>query len=153
MIKVQHIEMLLTIERAGSIRAASKHLGRTQPAVTKALRQAEADLGAAVFKRAPNGVAVTEEGKPILRRARVIQSELRKMREEFAQRRGLGTGQISVTVSPLAASRIIAGAIKLFRRRFPAVQVQITGGHEPIAFGAGTRRSRRPGHRARAATQ
>ena len=47
MIKIQHIEMLLAVERAGSIRAASKLLGKTQPAVTKALRQAEAELGAA----------------------------------------------------------------------------------------------------------
>ncbi|WP_172328410.1 LysR family transcriptional regulator [Mangrovicoccus sp. HB161399] len=135
MIKLQHVEMLLAIEQAGSIRAASKLLGRTQPAVTKALRQAEAELGAAIFKRAPSGVAVTEEGKPILRRARIIQSELRKMEDEIAQRRGEGTGRLNITVSPLAASRLIAGAIKRFRRRFPGVHVQISGGHEPIAFG------------------
>ena len=45
MIKLQHVEMLLAIEQAGSIRAASKRLGKTQPAVTKALRQAEAAAG------------------------------------------------------------------------------------------------------------
>ncbi|WP_323771617.1 LysR substrate-binding domain-containing protein [Antarctobacter sp.] len=135
MIKLQHIEMLLAIDRAGSIRAASKLLNRTQPAVTKALRQAEAELGTAIFKRAPSGVAVTEEGKTVLRRARVIQSELRKMDDEIAQRRGLGTGRLNVTVSPLAANRLMAGTIKRFRRRFPGVHVQITGGHEPMAFG------------------
>lgn len=134
MIKIQHIEMLLTIEQAGSIRAASKLLGKTQPAVTKALRQAEAELGAAIFKRAPSGVIITEDGKPILRRARLIESELRKMQEEVEQRRGLGTGRLNVTVSPLAATRLIAGTIRRFRRRFPKVHVQISGGHEPIAF-------------------
>lgn len=135
MLKLQHIEMLLAIDRAGSIRAASKVLGRTQPAVTKALRQAEAELGAAIFKRAPSGVAVTEEGKSILRRSRVIQTELRKMEDEIAQRRGLGTGRLNVSVSPLAANRLIAGTIKRFRRKYPGVHVQISGGHEPIAFG------------------
>ena len=93
MIKLQHVEMLLAIEQAGSIRAASKRLGKTQPAVTKALRQAETELGAAIFKRAPSGVAVTEDGKQILRRAGIIQAELRKMQEEVEQRRGDGTGQ------------------------------------------------------------
>lgn len=135
MIKLQHIEMLLAIEQAGSIRAASKLLGKTQPAVTKALRQAEAELGAAIFKRAPSGVAVTADGKPILRRAGIIQAELRKMQEEVEQRRGEGTGQLNVTVSPLAASRIIAGTIRRFKRRYPKVRVHISGGHEPIAFG------------------
>ncbi|MEQ8343829.1 MAG: LysR family transcriptional regulator [Marinovum algicola] len=135
MIKLQHVEMLLAIEQAGSIRAASKRLGKTQPAVTKALRQAETELGAAIFKRAPSGVAVTEDGKQILRRAGIIQAELRKMQEEVEQRRGDGTGRLNVTVSPLAASRIIGGTIRRFRRRFPKVRVQITGGHEPMAFG------------------
>lgn len=134
MIKIQHIEMLLAIERAGSIRAASKLLGKTQPAVTKALRQAEAELGAAIFKRAPSGVIVTDDGAPILRRARLIHSELRKMQEEVDQRRGLGTGRLNVTVSPLAATRLIAGTIRMFRRRYPNVHVQISGGHEPMAF-------------------
>jgi len=135
MIKIQHIEMLLAVERAGSIRAASKLLGKTQPAVTKALRQAETELGAAIFKRAPSGVAVTEDGKQILRRAGIIQAELRKMQEEVDQRRGLGTGRLNVTVSPLAAARLISGTLKRFQRRFPKVHVQISGGHEPIAFG------------------
>lgn len=135
MIKIQHIEMLLAIERAGSIRAASKLLGKTQPAVTKALRQAEAELGAAIFQRAPSGVVVTEDGKPILRRARVIQSELRKMQEEVDQRRGIGTGRLNITVSPLAAILLISDTLTRFRRRFPKVHVQISGGHEPIAFG------------------
>lgn len=135
MIKTQHIEMLLAVESAGSIRAASKLLGKTQPAVTKALRQAEAELGAAIFKRAPSGVVVTEDGKPILRRARIVQAELRKMQEEIDQRRGEGTGRLNVTVSPLAANRIIGGTIRRFKRRFSGVRVQITGGHEPMAFG------------------
>ncbi|MFV1875766.1 LysR family transcriptional regulator [Nioella sp.] len=135
MIKLHYIEMLLAIERAGSIRAASKMLGKSQPAVTKALRHAESELGAAIFKRAPSGVAVTEEGVSILRRARVIQNEIRRMSEEIDQRRGVGTGRLSVTVSPLAAHRLIAGAIKRFHKKFPGVHIHITGGHEPMAFG------------------
>ncbi|WP_238323453.1 LysR family transcriptional regulator [Actibacterium atlanticum] len=127
--------MLLAIDRAGSIRAASKLLGKTQPAVTKALRQAESELGVAIFKRAASGVVLTEEGKVVLRRARVIQSELRKLQEDVDQRRGLATGRLNVTVSPLAASRIVGGTIKRFKRKFPGVHVQISSGHEPMAFG------------------
>lgn len=135
MIKLQHIEMLLAIEQAGSIRAAAKLLGKTQPAVTKALRQAEAELNTAIFKRAPSGVAVTEEGTQVLRRAGIIRAELRKMQEDVEQRSSAGTGQLNITVSPMAASRIVGGAIRRFKRRFPKVRVQITGGHEPMAFG------------------
>lgn len=135
MIKLQHINVLLAIQQAGSLRAAAKILGVTQPAVTKALRQAETDLGATIFQRAPSGVAITQEGITILRRASVIQSELFKMEDDIAQRRGLGTGRLNVIVSPLGANRLIAGTMKRFRRQFPNVHVQISGGHEPMAFG------------------
>lgn len=135
MLKAQHINVLLAIEEAGSIRGASKTLGKSQPAVTKALKSAESDIGARVFVRAPNGVAVTQEGQPVLRRAKIVQAELKKMQEEIAQNRGEGTGNISITVSPLAAHRIISPAIQRFKRRFPRVNLQISAGQEPYAFG------------------
>lgn len=135
MMKVQHIEVLIAIEAAGSIRGASKMLGKTQPAVTKALRSAENDLGAKIFDRAPSGVAVTNEGQSVLRRARIIQAELKRMQEEVAQNRGEGTGSITITVSPLAAHRIISPAIKRFKRRYPKITLQISAGQEPYAFG------------------
>jgi DNA-binding transcriptional LysR family regulator len=135
MIKLQHVEMLLAIENAGSLRAAAKTLNRTQPALTKALRQAEAELGAAIFQRAPSGVVATVAGKPILRRARIIQAELRKMQEEVDQLKGAAKGALNITVSPLAAIRIIPEAVRRFRRRFPSVNLQFNGSHEPMAFG------------------
>ncbi|MGY3439835.1 MULTISPECIES: LysR family transcriptional regulator [unclassified Marinovum] len=134
MIKLQHIEMLLAIQDCGSIRAAAKAMGRTQPALTKALRQAEADLGAVIFQRGPSGVAVTELGAPVLKRATVIQAELRKLQEEVDQISGISGGRINVTVSPLGAIRFVPEAVKRFRRRYPDTHLQISGGHEPMAF-------------------
>ncbi len=135
MMKAQHIDVLLAIEAAGSIRGASKLLSKTQPAVTKSLRSAENDLGVRVFNRAPSGVVVTAEGFPVLRRAKIIRAELQRMQEEIAQNRGEGTGNLSVIVSPLAAHRIISPAIERFKRRFPQVNFQISSGQEPFAFG------------------
>ncbi|QBY01004.1 LysR family transcriptional regulator [Rhodophyticola sp. CCM32] len=132
---LRHIEIILTIERAGSLRAAARMLGRTQPALTKALRQAEADLGTSIFERGPSGVLVTEHGRVILRRARIIQEELRRMHEEVSQITGEMDGNLNVTVSPLAATKFVPRALHRFRRRFAKVHVQIGGGHEPMAFG------------------
>lgn len=132
---LRHIEIILAIEAAGSLRGAAKALGRTQPALTKALRQAEADLGMAIFERGPSGVVPTEQGRAVLRRGRIIQAELRRMQEEVQQMQGQLDGQLNITVSPLAAARFVPAALRRFRRRFPQVHVQISGGHEPMAFG------------------
>ncbi len=132
---LKHIEIIVAIEKIGSLRGAAKELGRTQPALTKALKQAEADLGAAIFARGPNGMSVTEQGKAILLRAKVIQSEVAKLHEEVRQIQSDMVGTLDITVSPLAASKIVPAALRRFRNRYDRVQVQIRGGHEPLAFG------------------
>ncbi|MGI3185366.1 LysR family transcriptional regulator [Nioella aestuarii] len=132
---LRHIEIILAIEAAGSLRGAAKVLGRTQPALTKALRQAEADLGMAIFERSPSGVVPTEQGRAVLRRGRIIQAELRRMQDDVRQMQGQLDGQLRITVSPLAAARFVPAALRRFQKRFPRVHVQISGGHEPMAFG------------------
>lgn len=131
---LKHIEVIVAIEKAGSLRRAAKVLGRTQPALTKALKQTESDLGAAIFTRGPNGMSVTDQGKVILMRAKVIQGEVSKLHEEVRQIQGDMVGTLDIIVSPLAASKIVPTALRRFRNRYDRVQVQIRGGHEPLAF-------------------
>ena len=129
--KASHVEIIVAIADAGSLRAAAGLVGKTQPALTKALRQAEDALGARIFTRAARGVEPTEVGRAVIARARVVQAELRKLDEEVRQIQGDRSGALHVTVSPLAAVRIIPKVMDRFRRRFPGVHVQIAGGHPP----------------------
>ena len=132
--KSLNVDLILTIEQAGSIREAAAILGRSQPAVSNALRQTEADLGMRIFERGPRGVTATSDGVEILRRARIVQIEMRRLEEEIAQRRGELSGDLSVIASPLAAARLIPPVMRRFRRRFPGVHVQLNGGNAPASF-------------------
>lgn len=129
--KPGHVETIVAIADAGSLRAAAAVMGKTQPALTKALKQAEDDLGARIFTRAARGVEPTEVGRTVIARARVIQTEFRKLDEEVRQIRGDTSGLLNVRVSPLAALSIVPRALDRFRRRYPGVHVQIAGGHPP----------------------
>jgi len=129
--KSNHVEVIVAIADAGSLRAAADLVGKSQPAMTKALRQAEDALGARIFTRAARGVEPTEVGRAVIARARVIIGEMRKLDEEVRQIQGERSGSLNVTVSPLAAVRIIPKVMDRFRRRFPGVHVQISGGHPP----------------------
>ncbi|MCG8684637.1 MAG: LysR family transcriptional regulator, partial [Desulfobacterales bacterium] len=132
--QLQYINLILAIETASSIRGAAVILGKSQPAVSKALRQAEADLGVVIFERGPRGVVPTRDGQVVLRRAHVIKDEMRRLQDEVAQLRGDLTGDLTVTVSPLAATRLIPPVMRRFRTRFPAIHVQINAGNAPSAF-------------------
>jgi len=132
--KPRHIQVLVAIAEHGSLRAAAKHLGKSQPALTQSLRQAENDLGVSVFSRTSRGVALTEIGERVLVRARTIASEIARLDEEVAQLRGEQVGAVNVGVSPLAAMRIMPRALTLFRKSHPNIEVRLTSGLFPGAL-------------------
>lgn len=132
--RVQHIQTLVAIAEHGSLRAAAKALGRSQPGLTQALRQAEGELGLSLFVRTSRGVRLTEVGERILARARTISSEIERMEDEVAQLRGEQKGAVHVCLSPLAAVRIIPRALTFFRKSYPDIDVRFTSGLFPGAL-------------------
>ncbi|MCY0151612.1 LysR family transcriptional regulator [Hoeflea alexandrii] len=123
--KVTHVETIVAIAEAGSLRAAARSLRKSQPALTKTLKQAEEELGAKIFARAARGVEPTEIGRKIIARARMISSEFRKLDEDIRQIQGDGSGNLHVIVSPLAAVRIVPKVMDRFRKQFPNVHLQV----------------------------
>ena len=132
--KVQHIQVLVAIADNGSLRAAAAALGKSQPALTQALQQAEEALGVAIFNRTSRGVEVTEIGERILSRARTIVSEIGRLDDEVAQLRGEQVGAVHVCLSPLAAVRIMPRALTLFRKSYPNIDVRLSSGLFPGAL-------------------
>lgn len=132
--RVQHIQVLVAIAEHGSLRSAARALGKSQPALTQALRQAEDELGVSLFARTSRGVALTEIGERVLVRARTISSEIARLDEEVAQLRGEQTGAVHVCLSPLAAVRIMPRALILFRKTHPMIDVRLSSGLFPGAL-------------------
>ena len=132
--KVQHIQTLVAIADAGSLRGAAEVLGKSQPALTKSLRQAEEDLGVSLFQRSSRGVVLTEVGERVLSRARTITSEISRLDDEVAQLRGEQTGAVHVCLSPLAAIKIMPRALSRFHKSHPNMEVRLTSGLFPGAL-------------------
>src|SRR5712672_3450663 len=118
---MQHILSLVALSEAGSIRSAAASLGRSQPGLTKNLRQIEDELGERLFV------------SPGCERPRLA-TDIRRLQEEVEQTKGGQHGTVSVCVSPLAATQIIPVALLRFRRSFPEVDVQISSGLFPVAI-------------------
>jgi LysR family transcriptional regulator of abg operon len=132
--QMQHILSLVALSEAGSLRSAAASLGRSQPALTKNLRQIEDELGVRLFQRTSRGVIPTKIGQLVLARTRTIATDIRRLQEEVEQTKGGQHGTVSVCVSPFAATQIIPAALLVFRQRFPKVDVQISSGLFPVAI-------------------
>jgi DNA-binding transcriptional LysR family regulator len=102
---------------------AALRLHMTQPPLSRAIRQLEADLGVALFERSPSGVALTPVGTWFYQDARALLDQADRLRAKV----GASAGAATLTVGMLsdgadaAASRLV----KAFRERHPHVDVQV----------------------------
>lgn len=118
----------VTIVEAGSIRAAARQLGISQPAATKGLRALEHELDAVLVQRSSRGILLTEAGKAFLKRARVIQSELYKAREELGRLAGAADETVRVGVASVVGPWLVPPALARFRVEHPDTIVRIVEG-------------------------
>jgi len=121
--KHHHLRALVAIAEAGSINAAARALCVSQPAITKAMRELEADTGVALLARNSWGVTLTADGQKLLARARLIVSELERAEEDMAWLRGAREGRLQIGVTPLAGLAVMPQAFTRFRRAMPEVAV------------------------------
>ncbi len=110
--------------------AEERHVGRaaarlhmTQPPLSRAVRQLEADLGAVLLHRSSRGVALTAAGAALYDEARGLLEQAESARARVTATAGART----LTVGTLADSAEQAGMglAAAFRRRHPGVQVRI----------------------------
>lgn len=123
--KQQFVEVILSIADGGSLAAAAKRLGKSQPALTKALKAVERDLGAQLFQRMPGGVVPTEIGLSVIDRCRRISAEVKKLHEDLTLLAGEPTGSIRVLVSPTPAMQIIPDVCRRLNQRFPKISLDV----------------------------
>ncbi len=131
--RLQHLHLLLTLARTGSLSASAQALNVTQPALTKSLKQLEEELGTALVVRSPKGVRLAPAGELLAARAANVVREIERAREEVAWFSRNERTTVTVGVSPAAALLLAPGAISRFQARWPGVTVRLTDALYPKA--------------------
>lgn len=122
---LRHLKIFEAIAEAGSIRAAARVAGLTQPAMTYAMRELEQSVGAQLLVRSAQGVSLTVIGEALLQRARLLANEVRRAEDEIAQLRDGAGGLLRVAFSSFAVERLLPDALQDFRRKWPGVALEL----------------------------
>ncbi|WP_213958754.1 MULTISPECIES: LysR substrate-binding domain-containing protein [unclassified Variovorax] len=129
--KLNSLRDFMAVAERGSLRAAARQLGVTQPAITRSIQELEKELGVVLFERRAKGVSLTRMGEVFLRRSKAVRCELDRARDELDQLRGQMNGHICVCLSGVAHMAMLPSAMAAFRQRFPDVQLDIIDGLLP----------------------
>ena len=124
-LSLRHLTLLDAIAREGSLLGASQSVGLTQSAVTKAVQEAEATLGARLFDRTNRGVRPTQAGEVLVAHARLVLTQLRHAGQELEDLRSGSGGRVSVGVLVSAAVSILPAAIAAVRLQRPNLAVKV----------------------------
>lgn len=127
-IKLHQLRAFVDVARHGSIRAASRAAQLSQPALTKSIQELEEVLGARLFVRRRQGVALTDIGDNFFRHASLVLEELRVAQEDIQQRLGLTGGTVNIGVGGSVARTVMPAVITQFRRLYPQVKVRVVEG-------------------------
>lgn len=123
--KLHQLRAIVAISESGSIQEASRLLHISQPALSKGIKELEAELGVPLLIRSNRGITVTEYGERLVRRARLILEEVRRAREEIETLKGTMDGKVAIGVSPVTPGAQFIASLNRYRKRYPKVQVQI----------------------------
>jgi LysR family transcriptional regulator, regulator of abg operon len=134
--KFSQIRDVIAVSERGSLRAAARHLGLAQPAVSRSIRELEHELGVSLFERSARGVVLTPMGEMFVRRAKASQNELRQATDEIAQSKGGTAGTVGAGLSTASHLSLLPGALAHFRKRYPDVLIKLSEGLFPSLEGA-----------------
>lgn len=121
----------LAVAERGSLRAAARQLGHTQPAISRSIQELERELGVALFERRSTGVQLTPMGEVFLRRASTVSNELQRAKEELDQLRGSVHGRLKVAMSSVPHIALLPNALRPFRLKYPNVHIELVDGLFP----------------------
>ena len=129
--KLVQLEYIVAIVEQGSLRAAARHLGLAQPALTRGVRALEHELDAPLFVRESQGMVLTPAGKLFHQRASAIVNDMRRANEAVRQSKGSTLGRVVVGLSIMPHVGMLPQALPLFRRRYPEVELSLIEGLYP----------------------
>src|SRR3954463_16712031 len=86
------LRIFLAIAREGTLGAAARKIGQTQPTMGRRLRALEKSLGQTLFQRTADGFVLTDEGTAVLRHAERIEEEALALERPAAGAEGPSEG-------------------------------------------------------------
>lgn len=113
---------LRAFEAAGrhqSFARAADELSVTQGAISRQVRILEEHLGVALFRRHPQGVALTNQGRSLLPELTAAVERIQRVARQIS----LSDGELRVAASPTFASRWLVRRLPAFLARHPSVRV------------------------------
>lgn len=119
------LRIFLAIAREGTLGAAARRLGQSQPTMGRRLRALEQTLGQTLFQRTADGFVLTDEGSAVLGHAERIEEEVLALGRRLAGSQAQLEGALRLSSSEWFGTYVLAPVLAEFVRRHPKVEIEL----------------------------
>jgi DNA-binding transcriptional LysR family regulator len=119
------LRIFLAIAREGTLGAAARKLGQTQPTMGRRLRALETAIGQTLFQRTAAGFVLTDEGAAVLEHATRMEEEALAVQRQLAGRAVQLEGMLRVSSSDWFGTVMLTPVLAEFGRRHPRICVEL----------------------------
>ena len=126
--EIRTLRYFLAVAREENMTRAAEQLHVTQPTLSKTLKALEDELGKKLFTRHSFSIRLTDEGVLLRNRAEDLVSMADKITQEFVTLDDITGGDIYLGLAESYQIRLLARAIREFRRQYPELHYHITSG-------------------------
>jgi DNA-binding transcriptional LysR family regulator len=119
------LDAFLAVVGAGSFTAASARLHKSQPALSKLVRNLEDELGIALFDRSAYRATLTDAGRLFAERASAVAEGTEALRSFGLELAGAAEPIIRLALDAVAPLARILPVLRETGRRFPAVRIEL----------------------------
>ena len=124
---LDELESFVAIATGGGVTHASRKLHRSQPAISRRIRQLERSLAAPLFERAGRGVRLTAAGRALLPHAEAVLAAVGDARRAVGAlaAKAQGAQPLRLALVGTLADLYLVKALRAFRARFGTASIEL----------------------------
>jgi molybdate transport repressor ModE-like protein len=125
-IELRHLQVLRAVAEQGSLAAAARALGHSQPTIAHHLSTLETHFGVPLVERSVHGARLTDAGRQLLPHADAVLRRMAAAEREMREMAERGASSVRVGTFPSAGALLLPNTIK--RLRADGMRVSVTEG-------------------------
>ncbi len=115
----------LATAEAGSLSAAARQLGQTQPTLSRQVAALEADLGVMLFERVGRSLELTQAGLELLEHSKSMGDAANRIALAASGQVQSIEGQVRITAGDVMSAYILPDALRKIRAQAPMLRIEV----------------------------
>ena len=119
------LSYMIAVAEAGNFTVAAEKVFATQPTLSMQIQKLEDELGVQIFNRTKKPIRLTNVGEQILKQARNILAEAKRMDDIVAQEKGFIGGEFKLGIIPTVMPTLLPMFLNAFINKHPKINLKI----------------------------